>query len=236
MFTGIVEELGTVRAVKPFEGGARLTISARAVLDDAEIGSSIAVNGVCLTVVELGDDGCAADAVIETMARTNLGDLEPGAVVNLERPLRLSDRLGGHLVQGHVDSTGEVTARDALADGSTMVRIRVGEDVLPYIVHKGSVAVDGISLTVAARHDDGFSIAVIPHTLEVTTMGTRAVGARVNIEVDMLAKYVEQLLCPHAAVSETQRSELAGAGERSPKAAAPGKPAPSERDHEERNS
>jgi riboflavin synthase len=194
MFTGIVEELATVRAVTPVEGGARFEIDANTVLGDAMIGASIAVNGVCLTVVELGDGWWAADAVIETLARSNLGDLRPGDGVNLERPIRLSDRVGGHLVQGHVDATGVVRARDPQPDGSHFVRIDAPDEVLRYVVHKGSITVDGISLTVADLHDDGFSIAVIPHTLAVTTLGSRAVGARVNLEVDLLAKYVERLL------------------------------------------
>jgi riboflavin synthase len=194
MFTGIVEELGHVRAITPNEGGARLEIDAELVLDDAQIGASIAVNGCCLTVVELGDDWWAADAVVETLARTNLGALQPGDPVNLERPVRLADRLGGHLVQGHVDATGTVVARDVQPDGSVLVRFGAPADVLRYVVHKGSVTVDGVSLTVAALHADGFTIAVIPHTLAVTTLGVREAGARVNLEVDLVAKYVERLL------------------------------------------
>jgi riboflavin synthase len=196
MFTGIVEELGHVHSVMPVAGGARLDIAAKTVLEDAVVGASIAVNGVCLTVVEFADDMWSTDAVIETLARSNLGDLKPGDPVNLERPVRLTDRLGGHLVQGHVDATGTLVARAQQADGSHLVRINAPDEVLRYVVHKGSITVDGISLTVAARHDDGFSIAVIPHTLAVTTMGTRAEGERVNLEVDVLAKYVERLLAP----------------------------------------
>ncbi len=193
MFTGIVEELGTVRAVIPNEGGARIEINAHDVLDDAALGASIAVNGVCLTVVALGDGWWAADAVIETLDRTNLGALTPGDRVNLERPMQLGDRLGGHLVQGHVDATGVVRDRAPQADGSTLVRVDAPAEVLRYVVFKGSITVDGISLTVAALHDDGFSIAVIPHTLAVTTLGHSPVGTRVNLEVDMVAKYVERL-------------------------------------------
>jgi riboflavin synthase len=193
MFTGIVEELGTVRAITPNEGGARLEIEAKTVLDDATLGASIAVNGVCLTVVALGDGWWAADAVIETLERSSLGALAAGDRVNLERPLRLGDRLGGHLVQGHVDATGVVRDRTPQPDGSTLVRVDAPADVLRYVVHKGSITIDGISLTVAAVHDDGFSIAVIPHTLAVTTLDASPVGARVNLEVDMLAKYVERL-------------------------------------------
>ena len=194
MFTGIVEEMGRVRSVAPNAGGARLEIDATSVLDDATIGASIAVNGCCLTVVALGDGHWAADAVVETLARTNLGDLAAGDAVNLERPVRLADRLGGHLVQGHVDATGTVGSRAPQADGSELIRFAAPADVLRYVVHKGSITVDGISLTVAALHDDGFSIAVIPHTLAVTTLGARVTEARVNLEVDLIAKYVERLL------------------------------------------
>ncbi len=194
MFTGIVEELGRVRAITPVSGGARIEIDATTVLEDATIGASIAVNGCCLTVVELGEGHWAADAVVETLARTNLGDLAPGDPVNLERPVRLDDRLGGHLVQGHVDGTGAVRSRAPQPDGSELFTFAAPEAVLRYVVHKGSITVDGISLTVAAVADDGFQVAVIPHTLAVTTLGARAVAARVNLEVDLIAKYVERLL------------------------------------------
>jgi riboflavin synthase len=198
MFTGIVEELGRVRAIVPNAGGARIEIDATTVLDDATIGASIAVNGCCLTVVELGDGHWAADAVVETLARTNLGALAPGDPVNLERPVRLADRLGGHLVQGHVDGTGSVRARAPQPDGSELFGFDAPADVLRYVVHKGSITVDGISLTVAAVLDEpdyqGFQIAVIPHTLAVTTLGARGAGALVNLEVDLIAKYVAGLL------------------------------------------
>lgn len=201
MFTGIVEELGRVRSVAANAGGARIEIDATTVLEDAAIGASIAVNGCCLTVVELGADYWAADAVVETLTRTNLGALSAGDPVNLERPVRLADRLGGHLVQGHVDATGTVRSRTPEPDGSERFRFAAPDDVLRYVVHKGSITVDGISLTVAAVHDDGFSIAVIPHTLAVTTLGARAVGAPVNLEVDLVAKYVERLLVPDRSTS-----------------------------------
>jgi riboflavin synthase len=200
MFTGIVEELGRVRAVIPNADGARIEIAATTVLDDATIGASIAVNGCCVTAVEIGEGWWAADAVVETLRRTTLGELSPGDPVNLERPLRLADRLGGHLVQGHVDGTGTVRARDSQSDGSTLVRFDAPAEIMRYVVHKGSVTVDGISLTIAEMHDDGFSIAVIPHTLAVTTLGTRHVGERVNLECDVLAKYVERLLDPERSI------------------------------------
>jgi riboflavin synthase len=196
VFTGIIEELGSVRAIDRREGGARLEIAASTVLGDARAGDSIAVNGCCLTVVDLGDGWWAADAVIETLERTALGSLERNDPVNLERPLRLSDHLGGHLVQGHVDGVGYVAARSSLADGSTRFTFAAPPDALRYVVEKGSVAVDGISLTVAALGDDSFDVAVIPHTLAVTTLGHKDPGAAVNLEADLIAKYVERLLVP----------------------------------------
>ena len=196
MFTGIIEELGRVRAIDRREGGARLEIAASTVLADTRPGDSIAVNGCCLTVVDRGDGWWAADAVIETLERTALGSLERDDSVNLERPLRLSDHLGGHLVQGHVDAVGQVAARRPLADGSTRFTFSAPADVLRYVVEKGSVAVDGISLTVAALGDEAFDVAIIPHTLAVTTLGQRDPGAAVNVEADLIAKYVERLLVP----------------------------------------
>jgi riboflavin synthase len=194
MFTGIVEELGTVRGVHPIGGGARIEIAATQVLDDTSIGASIAVNGCCLTVVELGEGGFAADAVTETLSRTQLGDLEPGDLVNLERPVRLADRLGGHLVQGHVDAVGTIRSREPQADGSQRVEFTAPPQVLRYVVEKGSITVDGVSLTVAELLDDGFAVAVIPHTLAVTTLGTKQLDDPVNLEVDIVAKYVERLI------------------------------------------
>ena len=194
MFTGIVEELGRVRAVVPNAGGARIEIDASTVLDDAEIGASIAVNGCCLTVVELADGWWAADAVSETLDRTSLGALSVGDAVNLERPVRLVDRLGGHLVQGHVDGVGTIRAKDRLPDGSAALRVDTPEPLRRYLVEKGSITVDGVSLTVASALDDGFVVALIPHTQTVTTLGPKGPGDRVNLEVDIVAKYVERLL------------------------------------------
>ena len=185
MFTGIVEELGRVRA----RDGGRFSFEATTVLEDAAIGDSIAVNGTCLTVVALGPGTWEADAVDETLARTNLADLKPGDPVNLERPVRVNDRLDGHIVQGHVDGVGEIVAP------APDLRIRVPDAaLLRYLVPKGSVTVDGCSLTVVDVLDDGFTVAVIPHTAEVTTLGWKGPGDRVNLEVDVLAKYVERLL------------------------------------------
>jgi riboflavin synthase alpha subunit len=164
------------------------TFGATVVTEDAEIGSSIAVNGCCLTVVELGDGWWRADVVDETLARTNLGSLEPGDEVNLERPLRASDRLGGHIVQGHVDAVGAVTT------AAPELTIHPPAGLLPYVVAKGSIAVDGCSLTVAAVTDEEFRISIVPHTAAVTTLGSRRPGDKVNLEVDLVAKYVESLL------------------------------------------
>ncbi len=194
MFTGIVEERGRVRSITSNEGGARLVVDARTVIEDAGLGDSIAVNGCCLTVVELGEGWFAADAVTETLTRTAIGELVEGDPVNLERPLRLADRLGGHLVQGHVDGVGTVTGREPLPDGSTLVEVAAPPPVLRYIVEKGSITVDGISLTVTHVDGGSFAFAAIPHTLAVTTLGDRGVGAAVNLEVDMVAKYVERFV------------------------------------------
>jgi riboflavin synthase len=199
MFTGIVEELGSVRSMALHDGGGRLEIACTTVLADAEIGSSIAVNGCCLTVIEMGEDWWAADVQLESLDRTALGHVQPGDPVNLERPMRLGYRLDGHIVQGHVDGVGSVVSRATEADGSEVVTIAAGSSVTRYIVEKGSITVDGVSLTVT-RVDDGssddgsFSVALIPHTLAVTTLGTRQPGDGVNLEVDVLAKYVERLL------------------------------------------
>ena len=199
MFTGIVEELGTIRAVKPNATGARLEIEASTVLEDVVLGASIAVNGCCLTVVEFSGVGCgdgwwAADAVEETLRRTCLGALRPGDRVNLERPVRLTDRLGGHIVQGHVDGVGEIAGKEPLADGSTRVTVGADEAVLRYVVEKGSITVDGASLTVAAVGEKTFDFAMIPHTATVTTLGIKGPGDPVNLEVDLVAKYVERLM------------------------------------------
>ena len=191
MFTGIVEELGTVA----FREGNRIRITTEHLLEDARLGDSIAVNGCCLTVVAMDPAGeppwWEADAVDETLARTDLADLEAGSRVNLERPVRLADRLGGHLVQGHVDGVGEILAP------APDLRVRMPADLARYVVAKGSITVDGVSLTVVDALEDGFSVAVIPHTAAVTTLGHKGVGDRVNLEVDVVAKYVERMLAPH---------------------------------------
>ena len=194
MFTGIVEELGVVQQMTPHATGARLQIAAKTVVEDVHVGDSIALNGCCLTVVDVTPDGYEVDAVEESLRVTSLGALQPGDRVNLERSVRLADRLGGHLVQGHIDGVATLSLREALADGSMLLQFEAPAEVLRYVVYKGSIAVDGVSLTVAAVDDTTFSIAVIPHTQAVTTLGFREVGDKVNIETDVIARYVEQLL------------------------------------------
>lgn len=184
MFTGIVEELGTV----VHRRGSRIRIAANTVLDGAKLGDSIAVNGCCLTVVDSGAGWWEADISDETFARTNLGGLAAGDPVNLERPVRLQDRLGGHLVQGHVDAVGEIVRP------APDLQVRADPSLMRYIVEKGSITVDGVSLTVVDALHDGFTVAVIPHTAEVTTLGGKGPGDEVNLEVDVMAKYAERLL------------------------------------------
>lgn len=190
MFTGIVEERGAVLQIAP----TRLTVGCRTVSSDAEVGASIAVNGVCLTVVERADDRVSFDVSAETLRRTSLSRLAAGSPVNLERPLTLSSRLGGHLVQGHVDGVGEVGGIERGDDGGAWITISAPDEIGRYLVEKGSVCVDGVSLTVAARNGSTFAVALIPHTLAVTTLGSAEVGDPLNLEVDVIAKYVEALL------------------------------------------
>lgn len=193
MFTGIIEELGAVKTLRRGSSGARLAISASFVLEGTAIGDSICVNGVCLTVVDLGKADFSADVASETIKVTNLGELKVGQKVNLERALRLSARIGGHLVTGHVDAVGRI--KEKRQEGNSWrVFIETPEQALRYIIKKGSVAVDGISLTVADLDSTGFSIAMIPHTAKLTTLGSKAPGESVNLETDIIGKYVERLL------------------------------------------
>jgi len=194
MFTGIIEELGTVEALETRPAGARLKIRCAAVLSDTNLGASIAVNGVCVTAVDARPDSFSADLAPETLRRSNLGDLRAGSRVNLERPLSPSGRLDGHIVQGHVDGTGEFLSLEALGDDNWWLRIRVPAELDPFLVYKGSIAIDGISLTIAALEGDALSVTIIPHTYRNTTLATYRPGARVNIECDILAKHVEKLL------------------------------------------
>jgi riboflavin synthase len=190
MFTGIVEERGIVREV----GGSRLAVGCRTVTSDAEVGASVSVNGVCLTVVERSEAHLAFDVSEETLRRTSFARLSEGDPVNLERPLTLASRLGGHLVQGHVDGVGEVVEVAPGTDGSAWVTIRAPSPLRRYLVEKGSVCVDGVSLTVAALDGDTFGVALIPHTLAATTLGSAQPSDPVNLEVDVIAKYVQALL------------------------------------------
>jgi riboflavin synthase len=194
MFTGIIEELGAVESVQTRSAGARLKVRCSTVMKDMAEGASIAVNGVCLTAVDLRPDSFSADLAPETLCRSNLGDLRAGSRVNLERPLSPTGRLSGHIVQGHVDGTGEFLSLDALGDENWWLRIRVPPDLDPFLVYKGSIAIDGISLTIAALEADLLSVTIIPHTWRNTTLGGYRPGARVNLECDILAKHVEKLL------------------------------------------
>lgn len=204
MFTGIIEEVGVVEALEARAAGARLRVRCARVLEDAEQGASIAVNGVCLTAVELRPDSFAADVSGETLRRSNLGELRPGAWVNLERPLRATSRLGGHIVQGHIDATGELVGLEERAGGEWWLRVRFPKEVAPYLVVKGSVAIDGISLTIAALGEDVLEAAIIPHTYRATNLRARRRGDRLNLEADILAKYVERLLGGRAGAGLTE--------------------------------
>lgn len=186
MFTGIVEELGRVAE----RNGSRLRIAAKTVLEGSRIGASISVNGCCLTVVELDDGSWQADVSDETFSRSNLGSLKVGDVVNLERPMALGERLGGHLVLGHVDAVGEI-----VSPVPNLV-VRIPRDLMQLIVEKGSVTVDGVSLTAFNLTNDTFNVAIIPHTADVTTLGVRKIGDQVNIEMDILAKHIQRLTPP----------------------------------------
>ncbi|SDN71625.1 riboflavin synthase [Allokutzneria albata] len=195
MFTGIVEELGTITAVEHSAHMARLTVHGPLVTSDAKHGDSIAVNGVCLTVVEVAEGSFTVDVVHETLQRSSLAKAEAGQAVNLERAVAAGQRLGGHIMQGHVDGTGTLLSRD----GTGLTRFAMPPNLARYVVEKGSIAVDGVSLTVVDAGTDEFSIALIPTTLELTTLGRREPGDVVNLEVDVVAKYVERLATPHLA-------------------------------------
>jgi riboflavin synthase len=193
MFTGIIEELGTVVELDRGAESARLRVRGPLVTSDASLGGSIAVNGVCLTVTEVADGDFTADVMHETLRRTALGALEPGSAVNLERPLTLASRLGGHLVQGHVDATTTVIERTP-GDNWEIVRFALPPTVARYVVAKGSITIDGVSLTVAETSAESFSVSLIPTTLGLTTLGSKGTGESVNLEVDVIAKYVERMV------------------------------------------
>ncbi|MBI1356389.1 MAG: riboflavin synthase [Acidobacteria bacterium] len=206
MFTGIIEETGEIAAFEPLPaGGARLAVGAKVVLSDLEIGGSIAVNGCCLTAVEITGEGFTADLSPETLDKTNLSALHAGSRVNLERPLLPTSRLSGHFVQGHVDAVGELLALDELGDGNWRLRVRTPPPMRPHLVYKGSIAIDGISLTIAKLDGDVVEVAIIPHTYGETNLSARRPGDQVNLEADMLAKHVARLL-------ELQKSDEAARG------------------------
>jgi riboflavin synthase len=197
MFTGIVEELGEITAVEEQSDAARFTVRGPLVTEGAKHGDSIAVNGVCLTVVEHGAGGFTADVMAETLKRSCLGALRPGSRVNLERPMALGGRLGGHLVQGHVDGTGTVLERTP-GENWEVVRVSLPAGLARYVVEKGSITVDGVSLTVVEAGPDWFTVSLIPTTLELTTLGIKQPGDPVNLEVDVIAKYVEKMIAARA--------------------------------------
>jgi riboflavin synthase len=193
VFTGIVRERGSIASVDGSADGVRLLIEAPAIARDTALGDSVSIDGVCLTATDIAGGRIAFDAVAETLARSTLGDLVAGAEVNLEPALRAGEPLGGHYVQGHVDGVGEVRSVEREGDG-LRVWIEAAPDLVRYCVGKGSIAVHGVSLTIAELADDAFAVALIPHTLAETTLGSVSIGDRVNLEVDVLAKYVERLL------------------------------------------
>ncbi len=194
MFTGLIEDVGTVERVAPRQGGARLALRPRTLAVDAlALGESVACSGCCLTVAERGGGFVSFDAVPETLSRTTLGSWRPGSTVNLERALALGDRLGGHLVAGHVDAVGEILARVAEGQGARLT-VSLPPAIAPLVAEKGSIAVDGVSLTVARAHRDRFEVALIPETLARTTLGAAAPGTRVNLEADVVARHVARLV------------------------------------------
>ena len=201
MFTGIVEELGEIVAIERGAESAVVTVRGPLVTGDAAKGASIAVNGVCLTVVEHDGETFSVDVMAETLSRSSLGSLEAGALVNLERAMTVSARFGGHIVQGHVDGTARILAR-VPGDRWEVVQLTLPAELSRYVVEKGSITVDGVSLTVSDVTDDTFSVSLIPTTLELTTLGHKGVGDAVNLEVDVIAKYVERLLTHPGVVSE----------------------------------
>jgi riboflavin synthase len=223
MFTGIVEELGEIVAIERGADSAVLRVRGPLVVSDATHGASISVNGVCLTVVELDDDSFSVDVMAETLHRSSLGDLAPGSPVNLERAMAATNRFGGHIVQGHVDGTARILERTP-GDRWEVVRFTLPPEVARYVVEKGSITVDGVSLTVSAVDDQSFSVSLIPTTLDLTTLGHKGVGDPVNLEVDVIAKYVERLLAPSAPGAAATTTPPDNAAPVAPTSAAPAAP------------
>lgn len=207
MFTGIVEELGKINGVQKGEKSSVLTINASKVLKNTQLGDSIAVNGVCLTVTSITENSFSADVMAETMRKSNLGSLAVGSSVNLERALTPLTRMGGHIVSGHIDGTGTITSY-VKEDNATWVTVKADSDILKYIVQKGSIAIDGISLTVAYIDDTCFKVSIIPHTSQQTTLLSKGIGNTVNLECDVIAKYVEKLLGFKASNNTTEDISL----------------------------
>ena len=204
IFTGIIEELGTINRIERGSNSSKINVKANQVLEGTKIGDSIAINGVCLTVTTFSSNHFTADVMAETLAKTNLNQLGNGQRVNLERAVRLGDRMGGHLVQGHVDGVGTIAEQKKL-DIATLFRIKATDDVLAYIVEKGSIAIDGISLTVVDLLADSFTVSLIPHTAAMTTLGFKKPGDNVNLETDIIGRYVERLL---TRLPDKHKSEL----------------------------
>lgn len=198
MFTGIIEEIGTVRRIERGAASARLTIAAKTVLEGTKLGDSIATNGVCLTVVSITADSFSADVMAESLRRSSLGALQTSSPVNLERAMPANGRFGGHIVSGHIDGTGTVASQKR-EDNAVWVTVRPPSSLLRYIVEKGSIAIDGVSLTVAAVDETSFSVSIIPHTGAQTILLGKKPGETVNLECDVIGKYVEKLLIPYAA-------------------------------------
>jgi len=209
MFTGIVETMGTVVRVLRRGGGARLEVRSELIVGDVKTGDSVAVNGACVTVTGRFEDTFACDLVPETLARTNLGTLQPGEEVNLERPLRAASRLDGHIVQGHIDVVGTIRSRRRVG-AQEMLEVTVPFELTRYLAPKGSVSVDGVSLTIVDVNKDRFRVALIPHTLETTTLGRKLQSAAVNVEVDVISKYVERHLAARQPFREPSLAELVG--------------------------
>ncbi|WP_346704796.1 riboflavin synthase [uncultured Agathobaculum sp.] len=207
MFTGIIEEIGTVRRIERGAAGARLTIGAKTVLEGTKLGDSIATNGVCLTVVSMTADSFSADVMAESLRRSSLGALQSGSPVNLERAMPANGRFGGHIVSGHIDGTGTVSSQKR-EDNAVWVTVRTPASLLRYIVEKGSIAIDGVSLTVAAVDETSFAVSIIPHTGAQTILLGKKPGETVNLECDVIGKYVEKLLTPYAAVEKPAASGI----------------------------
>ncbi|MBP2635636.1 MAG: ribE [Firmicutes bacterium] len=207
MFTGLVEELGKVKQIVRGAKSVRLSIFGSKVLEDVKTGDSIAVNGTCLTVVDFSRDWFTADVMPETVDRTALSGLKAGDTVNLERTLRVGDRLGGHIVSGHIDGVGTILAKEQ-NDNAVIVRIGAGAEVMRYIISKGSIAIDGTSLTVVDFGDNWFTVSLIPHTASMTTVGLKAIGEPVNLEADVIGKYVEKLLGLQPATKPAEKITL----------------------------